>query len=378
MRVQSDPSERWWRAFDERDRSFDGIVFAGVVTTGVYCRLSCPGRPKRQNVRFFATPAAARAAGLRACKRCHPDEAQPPPGPHQVTVALDARAPFDWSGLLDFHAARAVPGVEEVLGSAYCRSLSLPHSAGVVTIRVTSAGVDAEFALDDLRDLDVAIERCRALLDLDADPASVANALGPDATIGPLVSAAPGRRIPGHVDGAELAIRAVLGQQVSVAGARTLAARLVQTYGRPLAQPTGGVTHLFPTPARIAEADPRHLAMPAARQRAVRSLASALASGELSLHPGYGNGDEASARLLELPGIGPWTASYIAMRALRDRDAFLPTDLGVVRALEALGVDARPKAVQTLGERWRPFRSYAVIHLWASLTPQTPKERLAA
>jgi AraC family transcriptional regulator of adaptative response / DNA-3-methyladenine glycosylase II len=249
----------------------------------------------------------------------------------------------------------------------------------VVTIRVTKAGVDAEFALDDLRDLDVAIQRCRALLDLDADPASVANALGPDATIGPLVSAAPGRRIPGHVDGAELAIRAVLGQQVSVAGARTLASRLVQTYGRPLAQPAGGVTHLFPTPARIAEADPKHLAIPAARQRAVRGLANALATGELSLDSGSnGDGDEATARLLELPGIGPWTASYIAMRALRDRDAFLPTDLGVVRALEALGVDARPKSVQQLGERWRPFRSYVVIHLWASLTPQTPNERLAA
>jgi AraC family transcriptional regulator of adaptative response / DNA-3-methyladenine glycosylase II len=172
--------------------------------------------------------------------------------------------------------------------------------------------------------------------------------------------------VPGVADPDELAIRAVLGQQVSLAGAATLAGRLVADCGEPLARPVGAVTHLFPTAGAIAALAPERLAMPASRRRAVLGLAAALASGEVVLDP---HGDHAAIRaaLLALPGIGPWTVEYIAMRALRDPDAFLPTDLGVRHALKRLGVDDTPRAALALAERWRPYRAYALQHLWASL-----------
>jgi len=185
--------------------------------------------------------------------------------------------------------------------------------------------------------------------------------------LGALVRAAPGRRVAGHVDGHELAVRAVLGQQVSLAGAATLAGRLVAGYGRPLDRPLGAVTHVFPSADVLAAVDPARLAMPSARRRALLRLTGALADGELVLDAGADR-DEARRRLLALPGIGPWTAAYIAMRALRDPDAFLPSDLGVRRALEQLGEEARPAAAARLAERRRPYRSYAVQHLWAHLS----------
>jgi AraC family transcriptional regulator, regulatory protein of adaptative response / DNA-3-methyladenine glycosylase II len=212
------------------------------------------------------------------------------------------------------------------------------------------------------------MQRSRALLDLDSDPLSVAEALGGDALLGPLVRSAPGRRVAGHVDGHELAVRAVLGQQVSVGGARTLAGRLVSEYGQPLERPIGAVTHLFPQVETLAAADPERLAMPTARRRALLGLARALAGGDLTLDAGADRG-ETRKRLLELPGIGPWTTEYIAMRAMRDPDAFLPSDLGVRHALEQLGHDGRPAAAERLAERWRPYRAYALQHLWASLSP---------
>jgi AraC family transcriptional regulator of adaptative response / DNA-3-methyladenine glycosylase II len=279
---------------------------------------------------------------------------------------LEYRAPLDGDGLLDFLGRRAVPGVEEVAGGAYRRSLRLPHGAGAVELAPRAGHVRARFWLDDARDVEAAVERCRALLDLDADPRAVRAVLGADEVLGPLVRAAPGRRVPGHVDGAELALRAVLGQQVSLAGAATLARRLVEAYGERLERPVGTVTHLFPSPAAIAAASPDRLAMPAARQRAVTGLAGALARGEVVLAPGTDR-EEARRRLLALPGIGPWTANYIAMRALRDPDAFLAADLGVRHALKRLGHDDRPAAAERLAERWRPYRAYAVQHLWASL-----------
>jgi len=187
--------------------------------------------------------------------------------------------------------------------------------------------------------------------------------LGSDPLLGPLVSSAPGRRVAGTVDAHELAVRAVLGQQVSLAGATTLAGRLVRDHGETVARPMDAVTSTFPAAAALAGVDPAELAMPAARRRALLGLAAALAGGDLVLDPGADR-EKARERLLALPGIGPWTAEYIAMRALRDPDAFLPTDLGVRHGLERLGQEGSPASVERLAQRWRPYRSYAVQHLW--------------
>ena len=281
-----------------------------------------------------------------------------------VERRLDYTPPLDSGSLLAFLGARAIPGVEEYADGVYRRSLALPGGPSVLELEPAGGRVRARYRLADPRDLDLAAQRSRALLDLDCDPQAVLDALGRDPTIGSLVRAAPGRRVAGHVDGHELAIRAVLGQQVSVAGAVTHAARLVSDYGEPLERPVGGVTHLFPTAAALAAADPERFAMPLSRRRALVALAAALASGELVLDAA---GDHARARrtLLALPGIGPWTTEYIAMRALRDPDAFLETDLGVKRAIEWLGFDSRPRTVIELAEAWRPYRAYALAHLWA-------------
>jgi AraC family transcriptional regulator of adaptative response / DNA-3-methyladenine glycosylase II len=287
------------------------------------------------------------------------------------------REPLDAAALLGFLARRAVPGVEECVDGAYRRSLRLPHGAGIVELRALPGELLARFWLGDLRDLAVAVQRCRVLLDLDSDPQAVGAALGPDPTLGTLVRAAPGRRVPGHVDGDELAVRAVLGQQVSLAGAASSAARLVAAHGEPLERPLGGVTHLFPAAGALAGADPGGWPMPGARREALRALATALADGTISLHAGA-DPDEVRHRLAALPGIGPWTVEYVAMRALRDPDAFLPTDLGVRRALELLGLDGSPRAAERLSGGWRPYRAYAVQHLWASLGAPPRAVRLAA
>ncbi len=259
--------------------------------------------------------------------------------------------------LVDFFARRAVPGVEEAVDGSYRRSLALEHGDGVVEVR---PGKSTAFTLDDERDRPAAERRVRDLFDLDTDTAPIASALGADPLIGPLVRVCPGRRVPGASDGAELAVRAVLGQQVSLAGAATLAGRLVAAHGRPLVRPVGGVTHVFPEPAALAAADPSGWAMPRSRAAALQAVCAA----GLPLHPGA---DRAAVRrgLLALPGIGPWTTEYVAMRALRDPDAFLPTDLGVRHALARLGRD--PARAVALAEPWRPWRAYAVQHLWASL-----------
>jgi AraC family transcriptional regulator of adaptative response / DNA-3-methyladenine glycosylase II len=200
---------------------------------------------------------------------------------------------------------------------------------------------------------------------LDADPVAVDDLLGADKLLGPLVASGPGRRVPRAVDGDELAMRAVLGQQVSVRAARTIAARLAERFGKPLTAADGALTRLFPEAAALADADPGDLGMPVARGRALVGLARALADGALVLDPGADR-PQAARVLGTLGGIGPWTAGYVAMRALGDPDTFLPTDLGVRHALFGLGVpDA---SADELSRRWRPWRAYAVIHLWASLT----------
>lgn len=293
-----------------------------------------------------------------------------PPG--AVCLRLPFRPPIDLPRLFGFLAARAVPGVEEVTASTYRRTISLPNGRGILSLRNVDQArwVECELELDDLRDVTAAVQRCRRLLDLDADPDAVSGFLVSDEVIGPLARACPGRRSPGHVDGDELAMRAVLGQQVSVAAARRLGARLTAEYGKPLARPSGTLTHCFPDAATVAAADPAALPMPAARARALVTLAAALASGEVALHPGADR-DEAAARLLALPGVGPWTVAYIRMRALSDPDAFPATDVGVLRALAALGAGAGV----AVAERWRPWRSYAVHHLWATLEPAARETR---
>ena len=288
--------------------------------------------------------------------------------------------------MLGFLAVRAIPGVESVQDGRYRRTIQLPNGTGILSLDllVPSPGqrrpgpgyIDCELQLEDLRDLTAAVQRCRRLLDLDADPEAIAGYLSADPVLGPLARANPGRRSPGQVDGTELALRAVLGQQVSIAAARRLGARLVAAYGKPLSRPDGPLTHCFPAAETLAAADPATLPMPRARALALTGLAAALASGELSLDPGAER-DRAETALLALPGIGPWTASYIRMRALSDPDAFLPADVGVLEALTRLGAispgpgqGARAraaKAAEALAESWRPWRSYAVHHLWAYL-----------
>ncbi|PSL05274.1 DNA-3-methyladenine glycosylase II [Haloactinopolyspora alba] len=283
-----------------------------------------------------------------------------------IDLRLAHRSPADFDGVLDFLAARAIPGVEEVEGTTYRRSMTLPHGAGVVELTPDTGWVHARLRLADPRDLTAAVARCRRIFDLDADPQAVDDVLGADAVLAQAVAATPGRRQPGAVDGDELAVRGVLGQQVSVAAARTLAARLTAAYGKPLDAPVGGVTHTFPSATALATADPSTFPMPGTRQRTLAELAIRLADGRIRLDPGVDR-DEAEQLLMEVPGIGPWTAGYVRMRGLTDPDVFLPTDLGVRHGLEALGVPGDPDAAASLAERWRPWRSYALMHVWSSI-----------
>jgi AraC family transcriptional regulator of adaptative response / DNA-3-methyladenine glycosylase II len=288
--------------------------------------------------------------------------------PGAVGLLLPYRPPLDLEALLRFLAVRAVPGVEECAGGTYTRALTLPHGTGVVTLRAAEqpGQVRCDLRLQDPRDRDDAVRRCRRLLDLDADPLAVADVLGQDRLLAPLVAASPGRRVPGHVDPDELAVRAVLGQQVAVAAAGTVAGRLAARYGVPLDTPVGAVTHSFPTAEALAAADPADLPMPGARREALLGLAGALAAGTVRLDPDADR-DELERRLLALRGIGPWTVAYIRMRALSDPDVFMPTDLGVRHALGRLGQPTDPKAAAAAARRWRPWRSYALQHLWAVL-----------
>jgi AraC family transcriptional regulator of adaptative response / DNA-3-methyladenine glycosylase II len=475
--------ERWWRAVQGQDPRFDGRFVLGVLTTGIYCRPSCPARtPLRSSVRFLPSAAAAQAAGLRACKRCLPDASPGRPVPagradvadralrliadgvvdrdgvtgladrlgyssRQVertllaelgagplalaraqraataralvettdlpladvafaagfgsvrqfsstfrevyattpgdlrarrggapaprapgrSAALELRLPFRaplWPDSLFGHlAATAVPGVEEWRDGAYRRTLRLPHGTGIVALRPGAAAIGCRLLLDDLRDLAPAVARCRQLLDLDADPVAADAVLADDEALAPWVAKAPGRRLPRTVDAGELALRAVLGQQVSTAAARTHAARLVAVAGEPVPDPEGGLTRLWPTADAVARrrpGGPRAAPRPPRDRPRARSRAR---RRRPALDPA-GDPEQARADLLALPGIGPWTAEVVAMRALGDPDAFLPTDLGVVLAARALGW-ARAGRCASRARRWAPYRAYAVQHLWA-------------
>lgn len=270
------------------------------------------------------------------------------------TERLPFQAPLHPDNLFGHLIATAVPGVEEWRDGVYRRSLRLSSGCGTTALRLMSDHVACTLQLSDEEDLAEALDLCRFLLDLDADPAAIDGTLSADPLLAPLVAAAPGRRVPRTVDGAEFAIRAVLGQQVSTKAARTHAARLAAAHGTPV-----GDLLLLPL-----EFDPAELAVPESRRRTMAALLDALRSG-LDLSPGA---DRAAARewLSSLPGFGPWTVESILMRALGDPDAFLPTDLGIRLAAEALGLPTTPAALVRRAEAWRPHRSYAVQHLWAT------------
>jgi AraC family transcriptional regulator, regulatory protein of adaptative response / DNA-3-methyladenine glycosylase II len=336
-----------------------------------YGRLDCPtalrwiakGHYVRHRV-FFADEATALAAGYRPCAVCLPDRYAAWKA-CAMTIRLVPRAPFDGDHLLSHLAARAVPGVEMVSPKGFSRQVSLAGGSASIALRLDGGEVEAVVRVSDRRDVHEAVRRCRWLLDLDADPAAIAAALGDDPLLAPLVAARPGLRSPGAADGAELAVRAVVGQQISIAGARTLLGRLADAHGTRHAG-----ARLFPTSEQLAAIDSDGLPLPRARARTLAALARALADGEIELRPGADR-ERVRARLLAIPGIGPWTADYIAMRALGDADVFLAGDLGVRRALGRLGGEAGA------AERWRPFRSYATHHLWASVPAVQRAERWA-
>jgi AraC family transcriptional regulator, regulatory protein of adaptative response / DNA-3-methyladenine glycosylase II len=473
--------EQCVRAVQSKDARFDGWFFTAVVTTGIYCRPSCPVvPPKAVNMRFYPSAAAAQQAGYRACKRCRPDASpgspewnqradvvaramrliadgvvdrdgvpglaarlgystrqverhllaelgagplalaraqraqtarvliettrlpmtqvalaagfaslrtfnetvlqvfalsptelrarvpgSAPVAPGSLSLRLPFRKPLCPDNLFGHLAATAVPGVEEWHEGAYRRTLRLPHGHGIVALRPTPDHVACQLQLADLRDLAIAISRCRRLLDLDADPVAVDDLLCGDPVLAPSIAKSPGRRVPRTVDPAEFALRAVIGQQVSTAAARTHAARLVAAHGSPIDDSGGGLTHLFPEPADLADVVPETLAMPRSRRSAVLALARALAAGRVDLSAGN-DWQEARGQLRALPGLGPWTVETIAMRALGDPDAFPVTDLGIRFAARALGFDERPALLMDRADRWRPWRAYATQYLWAT------------
>jgi AraC family transcriptional regulator, regulatory protein of adaptative response / DNA-3-methyladenine glycosylase II len=338
--------------------------------------------PTELRARAPKAPGTARAAGVTRTGGT-------------LTLRLPFRAPLTPDNLFGHLVATAVPGVEEwrptgdghpqggreaasengskrlpgrgAVGDewAYRRTLRLPYGHGLVALTPRPAHIDCRLTLTDLRDLPVAISRCRRMLDLDADPVAIDDRLRADELLAPLVDKAPGRRVPRTVDEAEFAVRAVLGQQVSTAAARTHAARLVLAHGEPVDDPEGGLTHLFPSSQALAALDPASLALPRSRRTTLTNLVRLLADGTLRLGADS-DWAEARARLGELPGFGPWTVEVIAMRALGDPDAFLATDLGMRRAAQQLGLPGSPAALTARAASWRPWRAYAVQYLWAT------------
>ncbi|MGH8989300.1 MAG: AlkA N-terminal domain-containing protein [Acidimicrobiales bacterium] len=318
------------------------------------------------------TPTELRSRAPGARGRASPPERRGqmagPAGAATISLRLPFRRPMAVAETLDFLGARAVRGLESYEAGSYTRTLRLPHGHALVTLGSAPGHVAATLTLSSVSDLSVAVARCRRLLDLDADPEAVDAALGVDPLLRPLVRATPGRRVVGTVDGFETAVRAIAGQQVSVAAARRVLARLVAVTGPEAGvAATGTLTRIFPTPGELLEAPPDAFGMPRARREAMLALARAADAGRLVLDAGADPG-EVAARLLALPGVGPWTASYVALRALGDPDVFLAGDLGTRRALDRLGAPSAPAAALALAEKWRPWRSYASMHLWSIAT----------
>jgi AraC family transcriptional regulator of adaptative response / DNA-3-methyladenine glycosylase II len=482
--MELDP-DACYRAIQTRDVRFDGRLFIGVRTTGIYCRPICPARtPKRENVSFYPSAAAAQEAGYRPCLRCRPetspdlgawrgasntvsralrlieagalDEAdvdalasrlgvgerqlrrlfrqhlgaspvavaqtrrvllakqlihetrlpmaqialaagfgsvrrfnetflqlydRPPralrrahgpdePAAGLVTLKLAYRPPYDWPAMLAFLRLRAIPGVEAVRDGVYARTIAIGDERGALSVTpAPDARLSVAIAFPKLAALPAIIARVRCLFDLAADPMTIGDHLAEDPALAPLVAARPGLRAPGAWDGFELAVRAVLGQQITVAAAIRLAGRLARDHGATLNAALPGfpeLTHVFPSAAQLAGVDLADLPMPRARSKALEALADAAAKDPGLFSPRR-ELTEAIARLRALPGVGEWTAQYIAMRQLREPDAFPAADIGLMRAMaDAGGVRPSAQALLARAERWRPWRAYAAQHLWAA------------
>jgi AraC family transcriptional regulator, regulatory protein of adaptative response / DNA-3-methyladenine glycosylase II len=490
-----------YRAFSTRDARFDGRLFAGVRTTRTYCRPICSARmPKRENMTFYPTAAAAQETGFRPCLRCRPEAAPEfaawrgtsntvsralalidagaldeagidrlaerlgvgerqlrrlfrqhlgaspvsvaqtrrvllakqlihetrlsmadvalasgfgsirrfneifqrlfgrppgalrrvavgdvPAGPKgDVIVRLSYRPPYDWSAIASFLQARAIPGIEVVSSDRYARTIEIGGVHGVVAVEPASGNaLRVAIQFSRLSALPTIIARLRRVFDLAADPRAICTQLAKDPVLAPLVAARPGLRVPGAWDGFELAVRAVLGQQITVAAAVGLAGKLVARYGLSLAAglETEGLTHVFPRPERLAWAPLTTLGMPRMRAATLTSLAAAVAEDPRVLGAGRSVA-ECVAQLRALPGIGDWTAQYIAMRELREPDAFPAGDIGLLRALaDAEGKRPTSRELLARAEHWRPWRAYAAQHLWAAGTPPgqvRPRRRVAS
>jgi AraC family transcriptional regulator of adaptative response / DNA-3-methyladenine glycosylase II len=478
-----------YRALQSRDTRFDGLIFVGVKSTGIYCRPICPARTaKYENCTFYGSAAAAQEAGYRPCLRCRPETApefaswrgtsntvsralaligdgaldgernsvdtlaarlgvgerqlrrlflqhlgaspiavaqtrrvlfakqlihdtdlsmtevasaagfnslrrfnevfkelfhRPPRALRRRSVAdrVDAtsgtvlrvryRPPYDWEAMLGFLAARAIPGVEVVEGGTYGRTIEMGGRAGVIEVshlpRRESVVVTIHFPT--VEALPSIVNRVRRLFDLGADIETIEHHLSVDKSLAPWVAQRPGLRAPGGWDGFELAVRAVLGQQISVAAARKLAGELVALHGKPLPKSflvQAGLTHTFPSAARLASAKEIGLRMPVARRNTLRAVAHAVADDPDLFRPS-GTTDDAIARLRAIAGVGEWTAQYIALRAIREVDAFPGSDVGLLRGAERVfGELATPKELVSRAEAWRPWRAYAAQHLWAA------------
>ncbi|WP_269756665.1 AlkA N-terminal domain-containing protein [Amycolatopsis aidingensis] len=326
---------------------------------------------------FATTPSRLRATATAARRRAGSTSADPAPTRGtRLHLRLPFRAPFEATGILAFLAARAIPGVEQAVTdeagtvTGYARALRLAHGSGSARLTPQADHVHCELRLTDVRDLGSAVTRVRRLLDLDADPDAVNTVLGADPVLAPLVAAVPGVRVPGAVDGAELVLRAMLGQQVSVAAARTAAGTLAADLGDPLPVDTDGPAVLFPAPDVVAAHAERILRGPRRRITAIREVAGMLATGELDVHVGR-EAEELRAELLAAPGIGPWTADYVLMRVLGTPDLLLTGDLVLRRGARALGID--PDHLTTRAQAWRPWRSYAGMHLWRAGADNAPE-----
>ena len=287
-----------------------------------------------------------------------------------LSVRLAYRPPYDWDAMLSFLAARAIPAVEFVSGNGYRRTIAIGAHRGVIGVTPADKNrVDVKIRFPDMAALPQIIARVRRVFDLAADPDTIGAHLSLDPVLAPLVKARPGLRVPGAWDGFELAMRAIFGQQITVPAATKLLGKLVQAYGEPLpaqASDGEGLTHLFPSSVRIAGAELAALGMPGARAKAASALAQIMADDPAIFSRGASL-EDAVAKLRALPGIGEWTAQYIAMRELREPDAFPAADVGLLRALAAPdGLRPSPDELLARAEKWRPWRAYAALHLWAS------------
>jgi AraC family transcriptional regulator of adaptative response / DNA-3-methyladenine glycosylase II len=486
--VELPDREICYRALQSRDARFDGLLFVGVTSTGIYCRPICPARTaKVENCRFFGSAAAAQEAGFRPCLRCRPEtapdlaswggtsntvsralalitdgaldgdgatveslaerlglgerqlrrlflqhlgaspiavaqtrrvlfakqlihetrmsmteialaagfgsvrrfnetfqelfhrppsalrrksSASPPGAEAGVTLRLRYRPPYDWTSMLGYLHARAIPGVEVVENGRYLRTVEIGGFAGSVEVthlpQRQSLGITIRFP--DVKSLPAIVTRVRRLFDLGADIETIDAHLSSDPLLAPLVAQRPGLRAPGGWDGFELAVRAILGQQISVVAARRLAGQLVALHGKPV--PAGylnhpGLSRVFPSAERLASVESMGLAMPSARQSSLKALAESAVADPNLFRP-FGTMEDAIVRLRAIRGVGEWTAQYIALRAIREMDAFPASDIGVLRGAARLdGIRATPAVLLNRAESWRPWRAYAAQHLWA-------------